>query len=58
MKLGETINYKGFKIKKVKILKDKIEYLIKDIGLFFKTEKQAKNFIDDMGKNVIATYMF
>jgi hypothetical protein len=53
MKIGETINYKGFTIKKVKIVKDKIEYLIKDIGLFFKTEKQAKKFIDDMGKDAI-----
>lgn len=53
MKLGETINYKGYTIKKVKIVKDKIEYLIKDTGLFFKTINKAKKFIDDMGKDTI-----
>lgn len=51
MKLGETINYKGYTIKKVKHINP---YYIKECGVFAKTEKQAKDFIASMGKNEIS----
>lgn len=58
MKIGETIIYKDYRIKKVKWAKDKCRYLIKDTGLFFNTLNQAKKFIDNIDKNTEFTYMF
>lgn len=53
MKNGESIKYKGYIIKRVNFYEP---YYLKDLGLFTKTLKEAKNFIDNIGKN--ATEIF
>ena len=50
MKIGETISYKGYTIKRGIGIRP---YYVKECGLFVKTEKQAKDFIDSMGKDAI-----
>ena len=50
MKIGETMNYRGYTIKKVKHIKP---YYIKECGVFAQTERQAKDFITLMGKDAI-----
>ena len=52
MKIGEIIDYKGWRIKKSKVFKNrKANYYLPDTGLFFETLQKAKKFIDKTEKD-------
>lgn len=52
MKVGEIINYRGWKIKKSKVFKNKkANYYLPDTGLFFETLQKAKKIIDKFEKD-------
>lgn len=52
MKVGEIIDYKGWRIKKSKVFKNrKANYYLQDTGLFFETLQKAKKFIDKFEKD-------
>ena len=63
MKIGEIIDYKGWRIKKSKVFKNrKANYYLPDTGLFFETLQKAKKFIaktekdEKEGKNITINF--
>lgn len=51
MKKGETIDYKGFHIKRTKNKNQELNYRVVEFGIWFRTLSQAQKMIDTHIKN-------